>query len=149
MSKSVVSKSGRLVIAVFALGLAYPPGQLFGQVDVSQDSPGVAYAGSGCSLTFTQGSNSVSTSNCSTPWTALQVGTILAHTAPTPNFRAVVTGFSNAWQHAHAWRHLPRLFGEQHHELHEHRQRCLCPHSSFPSEPYWRHYRRPRTDLAA
>ena len=96
MSKSGVSKSVRLVVGVFVLGLAYPAGQLFGQVDVSQDSPGVAYAGSGCSLTFTQSSNSVSTSNCSTPWTALQVGTILAYTAPMPNFRAVVTAVSNA-----------------------------------------------------
>ncbi len=97
MSKSGVSKSARLVVGVFVLGLTYSAGQLFGQVDVSQDSPGVAYAGTGCKLTFTQGSNSVSNSSCSTAWTSMQVGTILTYTGGSaPNFRAVVTGVSGS-----------------------------------------------------
>ena len=93
-----VPKSRLLAVGVFLFGLAAPAGRLFGQViDVSQDSPGVAYTGTGCMLTFTQGSNSVSTSSCSTAWTSMQVGTILTYTGGSaPNFRAVVTGVSGS-----------------------------------------------------
>ena len=60
------------------------------EVRVEQASPAVAYGGTGCTLTFTNATNTVTYASCSVDWSSLQVGTILAYTGVTPNFRAAV-----------------------------------------------------------